>query len=140
MTREIKFRGKRLDNGEWVFGNLIIAENGAPYIFPPEICEIDGHHLRQGDDTPHWVDPDTIGEYTGLKDKNGREIYEGDIMNWGNRKCRIGYIGYSEVHPAFMFVTRHVDFVLYSRNSERQYEVLGNIHDNPELLTRGHNE
>lgn len=134
--REIKFRGKRLDNGEWIYGNLILAENGAPYIFPPDICEIDGHHLRQGDDAPHWVDPATVGQYTGLKDKNGREIYEDDIMILGDRQGRIGYVGYSEVHPAFLLVTRDIDFVLYSRNSERQYEVLGNINDNPDRLKK----
>ena len=133
MKREIKFRGKSLDTGEWVYGNLIIAENGAPYIFPPEICEVDGHHLRQGDDKPHWVDPATVGQFTGMKDRNGREIYEDDLfkagyydtiyrVEWDKENAR--YIGRDE-KGRISYVGR-----------EPAIEVCGNIHENTELLTK----
>ena len=134
MKLEIKFRGKRLDNGEWECGNLIIAENGAPYIFPTEICEVDGHHLRQGDDKSHRVDPATVGQFTGLKDKNGREIYEGDIMALGDRKNRIGVIVRSDLSPAFVLRVGDTEYTLYYGAPSQRYEVLGNIYDHPNLL------
>lgn len=142
MKREIKFRGR--NNGVWEYGNLIIADNGSPYIFPPEICETDGHHLRQGDDAPHWVDPATVGQYTGLKDLNGREIYEGDIfieseclpgdniprkVFWEGGAFRCAYIkkhwatGYNNVPFQFLYELK-----------KGNIEVIGNIHDNHELL------
>ena len=75
MNREIKFRGKRLDNGEWVYGNLMRYANG-----DAEIWEIFNPDIYT--DCRDWVIiPETVGQYTGLKDKNGVKIFEGDILS-----------------------------------------------------------
>lgn len=69
--REIKFRGKRLDNGEWIEGDLL-RMNGHWFIFPdPAPGGIDKYE----------VDPATVGQHTGLKDKNGTDVWEGDIFD-----------------------------------------------------------
>lgn len=128
IMREIKFRGKRLDNGEWITGDLIRI-SGHTFIFPdPAPNGIDRY----------MVDPATVGQYTGLKDRNGREIYEGDVMRF---ITEFGEAITSEV--AFMDGFFHVQgeedddiygitYVVESMNAE----IIGNIHDNPELLNQ----
>lgn len=125
--REIKFRGKRLDNGEWVVGSYIEAENRDRSIAHQIIPYKDGLVVRE-------VDPATVGQYTGLKDKNGREIYEGDIIGGSN-----GSINGWEwpFKSEIKWNDEECGFdppILGYMDSTHYYNVLGNIHDNPDLL------
>lgn len=116
MEREILFRGKRIDNGEWVEGN---------YIFE-DFDRVGIHQI--GTIIQCFVIPETVGQFTGLLDKNGNKIFEGDILKAGN-----GHIGYADFSEGgFVLVCRcHSNFAdLYGAIQE----VIGNIHDNPELL------
>lgn len=127
--REIKFRGKRLDNGEWLYGSLVIL-NGRYFIFD--------------DANRHEVDPTTVGEFTGLKDKNGKEIYEGDVIRspLSEDKTRPHRIFYHTGNAAFMGALIDRKELCYLRLDQDWIykfgkEVIGNIHDNPEFLKGG---
>lgn len=121
--KQTEFRGKRVGGGEWVYGDLLHDKDGRPHIVPK------GQELDFDDDMfeIYEVEPATVGQYSGLKDKNGREICEGDIVRWNE------YIG-EAIFKSGMFA-RKVKNVSASLSSLLlATEVIGNIHDNPELL------
>jgi hypothetical protein len=130
--REIRFRGKRKDNGEWVYGYLIGND-----VIVGNIVEFNVEYFN----TEFWykVDPETVGQYTGLHDRNGREIYKGDIISTDlDRPYNIVVFR----NGAFMFQCHdngkdYYDYMFsVDEESDRwEYgEVIGNIYDTPELL------
>ncbi|WP_290145875.1 YopX family protein [Paramuribaculum intestinale] len=132
MNRTIKFRGKRLDNGEWVYGDL--EYNRAKNIARIHTYDEDGEYLIQ-----HSVDPATVGQFTGLLDKNGKEIYEGDILMLGSSDAGICEVKWNESQLAFcirFYYERNLGtrpLGAWARDG-KDIAILGNIHDNPELL------
>ena len=128
--REILFRGKRTDNGEWVYGSYVI-QYGAHEIYLP-----DGVDNEHGFDRYHVI-PETVGQYTGLHDKNGRKIFEGDILGgfFDEEYPEHETVVVVEWHEN-MWVTRQGEYLpdLLEQDVSDCFEVIGNIYDNPELL------
>jgi uncharacterized phage protein (TIGR01671 family) len=160
--REILFRGKRIDNGEWVCsGNLIHFNEGNECYIPVKNSNCTCTH-DINDNIIEWnevmfckVIPDTVGQYTGLIDKNGKRIFEGDILSfpdtgedgyeykegydftnvatvcWNNGRWELkDYGNHNSGVMDDMEVSCHYDFITTFRIGE----VIGNIHDNPELI------
>ena len=128
--REILFRGKWKNSGEWVYGNLF---NPDKVDTPTQICI--GTYIAR---TCYEIDPETVGQFTGLTDKNGRKIFEGDIVERGGR---IWLVEYSNKYGQFMITTYTEKGISWSRSFDLippdWCEVIGNIYDNPELLKGG---
>lgn len=144
--RDIEFRAKRVDNGEWVYGNFVEKVNS-----------LDGNRLpciqiftHKADSTDRWtevfeselveVDPKTVGQYTGLKDKNDKKIFEGDLLKRDNE---IAVVEWHKMGGYIMAVwskkrREQVDFD--GDKKECTYfigdkdEIIGNIHEHPELM------
>ena len=130
--RTIKFRGRRTSDRKWIYGDLKKLEPFGFFIhgYDGEFC------LNFG------VDTETVGQFTGLYDKNGKEIYEGDILRWDANNLLyvvtfergMFYASIKECNEGML-----AGFSLH-RLTEYDYgkcEIVGNIHDNPELLKGG---
>lgn len=130
MTREIKFRGKRLDNGEWVYGDLIQAQSGATSIIANLSPFESDNDFRIVRGRILGVNPDTIGQYTGLKDGNGKDIYEGDVVKHVFEDDII--IGEVVWWTEVCGLCIRIKDEMYGLSS--YCWVIGNIYDNPELL------
>ena len=126
--RGIKFRGKRPDNGEWIYGDFFRNRRLA-FIAADGIVE---NPLASWQD--YNVDPDTVGQFTGLCDREGNEIFEGDIVRTSVAKDDIGLVEWHSEHAAFVVHMKGSDqwYHLY-----KGYEKIGNIHDTPSLLEGG---
>lgn len=126
--RTIKFRGKSC--GFWAHGNLHIRKHDEY----GDCAYIIGFTQNPSSTI---VDINTIGQFTGLRDKNGKEIYEGDIVQYSlDCKKDIGYIGFHTLSASFRLITKHTDYGIGNRGALHgsPLVVIGNIHDNPELL------
>lgn len=131
----IKFRGKRIDNGEWVYGDLI--ENQGRFFIYHATSEttLIGHNDRDITVIATAVDNNTVGQFTGLKDKHGKEIYEGDVLKENTTKSKY-IIEWRADTAAFVMVSSKTD-QWYDMMFAKHIEIIGNIHDNPELLKGG---
>lgn len=158
--REILFRGKRVDNVEWVEGfyckhdtvkvclttddpktkHLIITDGFCDWGFEPPCLA-------------HEVIPETVDQYTGLKDKNGKKIFEGDIIKSDNgRISAVSVVKYGDYRPDWFYSLiewaqgykpKESSYGFFCDSGDEQFllvnspsliEIIGNIHDNPELL------
>lgn len=147
MMREILFRGKRFYDDEWAFGfvaKIDIYRYGKEYeetVIVRQLKYDDRDLYVQEFIYADAVDPDTVGQYTGLKDQNGVEIYEGDIVTFlgiqwdgpdGDRVDYVGVVRYSDEYTAFTFeISNGMQATTFGMD---EIEVIGNIHENPELI------
>lgn len=152
--REILFRGKRIDNGKWAYGCYVNCSG--PGCQPNETR----HYIVEYPNVWHEIYASTVGQYTGLTDKNGKRIFKGDIVAWTREDIRlIGHYAYDlsggyHKGDTLQIISNGAGFMLAMLsdsmldvpnantkvdnyafwNYQGQLEVIGNIHDNTELL------
>lgn len=129
MNREILFRGKRVDNGEWAYGHYVNCS--CPGCQPNETK----HYIVEYPSAWNEIYTSTLGQYTGLTDRNGKRIFEGDILRYDDGETSIYDVRWDyhrwlvQLHGDYSAMPDDLDdfFCQYA-------EVIGNIYDNPELL------
>ena len=128
--RTIKFRGRLKSNGNWEHGDLLHDNVDGCYVYP-----VEAENLYKGNE----VIPKTVGQFTGLYDKDGEEIYEGDILQFGNSPSGVCEVKWNESIAAFC-IRFHFENEIGSRPlceclvEKKNISIIGNIHDNPELM------
>lgn len=152
--REIKFRGKNLNTKEWVYGDLLQWNDGETAIGVHGQFIDDGYHFNENYDKTPYVDETTVGQYTSLKDKNGKEIYEGDLIKAPSG--RIYAVIFStwkheekREFPKVIDLYEHTGWCIsldgvnpceLLDSEVCQGSVIGSVYDNPELLKGGNHE
>lgn len=133
--REILFRAKREDNGEWVYGYYVRMPDAAGSVhrmYVPAENPDESNHV-------FYIDPQTVDRYTGLTDKNGAKIFEKDIV-----EADFGIAGMNKLVVEFetgaFYLCHNARLMYLLRNWHDYVEVVGNIYDNPELLGGDGNE
>ena len=117
--REILFRAKRKATNDWVYGYFEKAyDDSQIYVSPKIITKYGSEYVRE----------DTLGQYTGLTDKNGVKIFEGDIIEYESKRYSINYLSH---YARFAAVKPNTVFCVFAY---QRGEVIGNIYDNPELI------
>lgn len=145
----ILFRGKRVDNGKWVEGNYYESKISGCFILSPKIKvrEKDGVVINDSFEVAKVI-PETVGQYTGLTDKNGKKIFDGDIisaitLDTGNEQRAVVCFGnFIDENNGDEYIGFFIDFdgvkttitQLAMEECKNRIEVIGNIYDNPELL------
>lgn len=132
MNDRFKFRGQTINevcsgivNRTWCIGSLIVLSDGKTIICPDDEIEID-------------VDPETVGQCTGLKDKNGKLIFEGDIIEWvrsGEGILRKGFVEFT--HVLAYCINRGgdiIDWLSDLKKSDTSFEIIGNIYEDSHLI------
>lgn len=133
--REIVFRGKDINNKGWVYGALVQQQDDP---LREKTLIISYSNYQYGDFSEaviHEVDPETVGQYTGFVDKNGKKIFEGDIVSIYNSKAFLFAVAWNDNHYILKCTTNSVsDKILNVIESPEDVKVVGNIYDNPELI------
>lgn len=142
---EILFRGKRIDNCKWIYGSLFMHDGVGVCIHSPDMfCEtrtfLKGELLSAQTELVRII-PETVGQFTGLTDKDGKKIFEGDILSrpsyWGIRIDYENGCFMVRNSNSVQYINLITNCPLYNFSTIANYEVIGNIHDNPELLEAG---
>lgn len=134
--REIKFRGRSVHTDDWCYGSFVNNPD------EPTICGFDIWADGDSDWREEKVEPHTVGQYTGLCDQNGKEIYEGDVVRIDGSICIISwhdylaqfYLALPEDRPPHY---NDAKASVFEMMKHYDIEVIGNVHDNPELLKGG---
>ena len=144
--REYRFRGKDKNTGKWVYGFYLEQDTysmGSKNTKKDLLIKDAGVIVQNSKyDSGTVIDKETLGQYTGLHDKNGKEIYEGDIVKFRFKEDReefsdlIGYIEYQSTFAAFRIMSNQGSFKI-DITEIKFIEKIGNIYDNPELLEEG---
>ena len=143
--REILFRGKQIDYGKWVEGGFHVWETRQPCVVGDDKLKADEiKYMITVNSFADWnmprsmqareVIPETVGQYTGLKDKNSKRIFEGDIIVYSD-EYRYRVFWNNDETAFWVDGINNIDLDRLGNLFESSCEVIGNIHDNPELLT-----
>lgn len=137
MMREILFRGKDSITKRWVYGALVQQQDD---LLKEKAFIISYSNYQFGDFSEavmHEVDPKTVGQYTGFVDKNGKKIFEGDIVSIYNSKAFLFAVEWNNQYVLKCTTNGVSDNILNVIESPEDVEVVGNIYDNPELIKDG---